>query len=71
MIDKFRDMLAALAADPANKFSFVDARNTLTRNATQPNGWANEIHPCYPGFTALADKFLADLRAIPAFKNKI
>jgi len=71
MIDKFHDMLATLAADPANNFSFVDTRNTLTRDATQPKGWANEIHPWYPGFTALADKFLAGLRAIPAFKNRI
>jgi hypothetical protein len=71
MIDKFHDMLATLAADPTNNFSFVDTRNTLTRDATQPKGWANEIHPWYPGFTALADKFLAGLRAIPAFKNRI
>jgi hypothetical protein len=71
MIDGFHGMLAGLAADPVNNFSLIDTRNTLTRNATQPNGWANEIHPWYPGFTALADKFLAGLRAMPAFRNRI
>jgi len=40
-------------------------------DATQPNGWANEIHPWYPGFTALANSFLVGLQAMPAFKNRI
>ena len=71
MIDKFHDMLASLAADPANNFNLIDTRNTLVRGATQPSGWANEIHPWYTGFTALADKFLVGLRAIPAFRNRI
>ena len=71
MIDKFHDMLAALAVDPANNFSFIDTRNTLTRDATQPRRWANEIHPWYTGFTALAVKFLAGLRAMATFKNRI
>jgi len=71
MIDKFHDMLFVLASDPANNFSLIDTRNTLTRDATQPNGWANEIHPWYAGFTALANRFLVGLRAIPAFRNRI
>jgi len=71
MIDLFHDMLAALAGDPANNFSLIDTRNTLTRDATQPNGWANEIHPWYPGFTTLASKLLVGLRAMPPFKNRI
>ena len=73
MIDLFHDMLAGLASDTANNFnfSFIDTRNTLTRDATQPNGWANEIHPWYPGFTALANRFLVGLRAMPVFKNRI
>ena len=71
MIDKFHDMLATLAAVPGNNFSFIDTRNTLNRDATQPNGWANEIHPWYPGFTDLASKFLAGLRAVPAFNTRI
>jgi hypothetical protein len=37
----------------------------LTRNAAQPNGWANEIHPYFTGFTALANKFLTNLQAVP------
>ena len=71
MIDLFHDMLTGLASDSANNFSFIDTRNTLTRDATQPNGWANEIHPWYPGFTALANSFLVGLQAMPAFKNRI
>jgi hypothetical protein len=71
MIDRFHDMLAGLAADPTNNFSFIDTRNTLTRDAMQPNGWANEIHPWYTGFTALANRFLVGLRAMPAFRNRI
>jgi hypothetical protein len=71
MIDLFHDMLADLANDSANNFSFIDTRNTLARNATQPNGWANEIHPWYSGFTALASKFLAGLQAMPGFNNRI
>ncbi len=71
MIDKFHDMLAALAANPANNFSVIDARHTLTRDASQPDGWANEIHPYFTGFTALAGKFLTALRALPQFNNRI
>jgi hypothetical protein len=71
MIDRFHDMLAGLAADPSNNFTFIDTRNTLTRDATQPNGWANEIHPWYTGFTALASRFLVGLKAMPAFRNRI
>jgi hypothetical protein len=71
MIDKFHDMLKDLAADAANNFILVDTRNTLTRDGSQPNGWGNEIHPYYPGFTALAIKFLAALRAYPKFVGRI
>ena len=51
--------------------SVFDTRNTLTRNAAQPNGWANEIHPYFTGFTALANKFLTNLQAVPQFKSRI
>jgi hypothetical protein len=71
MIDLFHDMLATLAKDPANNFIFIDTRNTLTRNASQPIGWANEIHPWYQGFTALANKFLLGLMALPAFQSRL
>jgi len=71
MIDQFHGMLNNLAASKANNFVFVDTRSTLTRNASYPNGWANEIHPYPTGFTALANKFLIALRAMPAFKNRI
>jgi hypothetical protein len=71
MIDGFHAMLSALASDKKNNFSFVDTRKTLHRDATQPNGWANEIHPWYPGFTGLAQKFLATLKSMPGFKGRI
>ena len=70
-IDLFHDMLAALASNPVNNFSLIDTRNTLNRNASQPTGWANEIHPWYPGFTALANKFLGALKGMQAFVGRI
>ena len=70
MIDDFYTMLSKLAADPENNFTVFDTRNTLTRNAAQPNGWANEIHPYFNGFTALANKFLTNLQAVPQFKSR-
>ena len=71
MIDKFYGMLSTLASNPGNNYCVIDTRQTLTRDASQPNGWANEIHPYFSGFTALANKFLASLRAQPNFKNRI
>lgn len=71
MIDKFHDLLAALAANPSNNFSVIDTRGTLKRVASVPEGWANEIHPFPTGFNELASSFLAALRAMPQFKNKI
>lgn len=69
MIDKFHDMLSNLAAVAANNFILIDTRNTLIRNSTAAAGWANEIHPYFGGFTALADKFVAALRV--KFQNRI
>jgi len=71
MIDKFYGMLSSLSASAANNFTVVDTRNTLTRAASQPNGWANELHPYFTGFTALAGKFLTSLRAMAQFNNRI
>ena len=71
MIDQFHDALAGLASDPTNNFTLIDTRNTLTRNATQPLGWANEIHPYFTGCTALAEKFLLALRNKFPGKNLI
>jgi hypothetical protein len=61
MIDLYHDMLEKLAATPANNFILIDTRNIVTPD-TSPTGWANEIHPRYAGFTALANKFLLSLR---------
>ena len=63
MIDLFYQMLSSLAADTTYNFSVIDTRGTLQRDASQPDGWANEIHPYFGGFTALANKFLMALRA--------
>jgi hypothetical protein len=71
MIDKFHDMLAALAAIPSNNFSVVDTRGTLKRVASVPDGWANELHPFPTGFNGLASRFLAALKAMPQFKDRI
>lgn len=62
MIDMFHDTLAALATKPANNFMLIDTRGTITPDATSPTGWANEIHPRFAGFTALANLFLTNLR---------
>ena len=63
MIDMFHDMLAALAAKPEYNYTLIDTRGTVTPNATSPTGWANEIHPRFAGFTAVAERFLGVLRA--------
>ncbi len=75
-LDEFYQMLDNLATDQTilpnartNNFILVDTRNTLTRNASYPNGWANEIHPYPVGFNALAKKFLIALQG--KFPGKI
>jgi hypothetical protein len=62
VIDEFYNRLTELKDDPKNNFILIDTRKTLTRDTTQPNGWANEIHPYTEGFKALAGKFLGALR---------
>ena len=69
-IDGFNKMFNDLATDTVlppgkttNNFVLVDTRNTITRDSSFPNGWANEIHPYPVGFTALANKFLGVLQA--------
>lgn len=54
MIDMFHDMLFALAANPAYNYALIDTRGTVTPDATSSTGWANEIHPRFAGFSALA-----------------
>jgi hypothetical protein len=66
MIDGFYAMVSALAADKKNNFVLVDTRGTLVRQSGVASGWANELHPYPAGFTALAQKFLAVLQALPA-----
>jgi len=54
----FRSMLAALAADPENRFTLVDTQGTLAAG-----DWANELHPFPEGFRKIAAKFVDALRA--------
>ena len=54
VIDKFYKMLSDFASKKKNNFILVDTRKTIASNYAYPNGWANEIHPYTPGFTALA-----------------
>jgi hypothetical protein len=68
-IDAFYKLLSDLAGDKitlpgrtTNNFILVNTIGTLTRDATRPNGWANELHPYTEGFTALAQKFLSALQ---------
>ena len=68
-IDSFNKLLNDLATDKTtlagkttNNFILVNTIGTLIRNATRPNGWANEIHPYTAGFNALANRFLVALQ---------
>ena len=63
-IDQLYAMLNGLASVKKNNFFLVDTRGTLTRDASQPLGFANEIHPYSAGFLALANKFVPALRAV-------
>ena len=57
-------MLNGLASVKKNNYYLVDTRGTLTRDSSQPLGWANEIHPYSAGFLALANKFLPVLQGV-------
>jgi hypothetical protein len=61
-IDGFYNLLNNLANDAKNNFILVKTIGTLTRDASHPLGWANELHPYTLGFTALAKKFLDSLK---------
>jgi len=69
MIEGFYGMLNGLASEAKNNFHLVDTRKTIAPNKNYPDGWANEIHPYTPGFTALAKKYLAVLQ--PLFPGRI
>jgi len=58
-LEAFRDLLVALAADPANGFTLVETQGTL-----EPADWANELHPYPPGFGKVATRYLEALRAM-------
>ncbi len=58
LIDSFHAALAALEGGAA-RFHVVDMRGTLA--ARGAGVWADEIHPSYPGFLALAERWRARL----------
>ena len=60
-------IVVTISLSSSRGFGF--AHGLLTRVATRPNGWANEMHSYFGGFTALANEFLTDLRGILKFKN--
>jgi hypothetical protein len=70
IIGRFNTMLANLTAEAnfAGVVHFVDVRGTLS-NALAGDAyqewWANELHPTHQGFTAVAARFQAVLRALP------
>ena len=53
----FKNLLAALAGDPANNFQLIDTQGTLN----DPD-WANELHPYPAGFRSLAGRFVTALQ---------
>jgi hypothetical protein len=56
-LSDFRQMLVALAADPANNFILINTQGTLA-----PAEWANELHPIPEGFRKFASEFVDTLR---------
>jgi hypothetical protein len=62
MIDEYYALLNGMASVASNNFHLIDTRNTIAPDIFYPNGWANELHPYFPGFRALATKFLVALQ---------
>jgi hypothetical protein len=68
IIDRFNVMVASVAQDAAfANVHFVDLRGTLSTVLTgdaYQDWWANELHPTERGFSAVADKFAAELSQV-------
>jgi len=68
IIDRFNVMVASVAQDAAfPNVHFVDLRGTLSTVLTgdaYQDWWANELHPTERGFSAVADKFAAELSQV-------
>jgi hypothetical protein len=58
-LEGFSQRLARLADAPANGFHLVHTQGTL-----RAAEWANELHPNVVGFTRLAERYVAALRAM-------
>jgi lysophospholipase L1-like esterase len=65
LIDHFQNVLRGLSGPASNNY-LVPTFGTLS--ITQ---WENELHPSPDGFDLIAEKFLATLRGIDRFKNRI
>ena len=65
LIDRFNDMLSALAGDPTfGRLHYINLRNTLSTilvDDEYEDSWANELHPTKEGFEAITAKFAAVL----------
>jgi hypothetical protein len=64
-LEKFRDLLTTLAAEPGNNFFLIPTQGTLTDDSL----WGNELHPTSAGFAQIADKFRAALNS--HFGNRV
>jgi hypothetical protein len=68
IIDRFNTMLVALVSDPAlSNVHYINLRGTLSSvldGDAYQEWWANELHPTEKGFSAIADKFAAELGAL-------
>lgn len=64
LIDRFNTMLTGVAAHFGH-VRYIDLRNTLSTGRNYKDWWANEMHPTPQGWSRIADRFAAVLRALP------
>lgn len=64
LIDRFNEMLKNKVLPAFANVRYVDVRNTLPATLAgdaYKNWWGNELHPTEKGFSAVTDKFAAEL----------
>lgn len=67
LMDRFNQVVKSLPAQPSlAHVHYIDLRGTLSNQlADYRDWWANELHPTEKGFAAVADRFAAELEALP------
>jgi hypothetical protein len=65
LLEQFQTLLSAFHSSKSNIY-VVQTHGTL-----KDNEWANELHPTSDGFGDIAKEFLATLRSIEGFKDRI